>query len=816
MSKSFFLPKKTACFLLTLFIFSFQSFAQNGAVDLAFSRETGPNGAVLSSAVQPDGKIILGGTFEGYASMSSPRLVRINSDGTRDNTFSLPGSFSGGNWIGALIEAIVVQPDGKILVGGEFTNFAGQAVNRLVRLNSNGSIDNSFIASNQIDDRIFALELLPTGQIMVGGLFTSNLLRLNSNGSLDNTFAAAITSTVNSIRYVGNGKIIIGGESDMSNFQQGPLLRLNQDGSLDNTFTLSSMFSSGEFENLELTADGKIIAATDWKVYRLTANGQVDPTFANLPFSSGNIVSIGLQSDGKVIVAGSFSQGVNLPGNCIARLNTDGTFDQSFDTGSGFNTSDYDLGITVMQVAILPDQTIVCGGYFHEFNSQNASYLVRLNSNGSLNWAVQCGAGAEATDLGDEIRTAITLPNGKIFVGGAFRFFDHVARSRVAMLRSDGYIDLSFNPGTGTEEGSVVYASACQSDGKILFGGQFTEYNGANHFGIARVLPSGAIDNTFLSGSGVGSGTVRAIALQDDGKIIIAGGFFQYNGTLVHNLVRLNSDGSPDVDFIANIPSGPDDQIYSIALQPDGKIILSGYFTHFNNTENATIVRLNTDGTLDDTFTSPFGSSTLWNIRDVCMQTDGKIIVGGKMALDGGQHVRRLNSDGTLDSDFFSYFPEAVQTVCMQPDGKILVGNNKIQRLLPNGLPDGQFQVLTGLSIFDITLTSLDNALVAGRLNFNSTNSITRLKTGHTQLSTDQNKLESSVVVFPNPTTENVIVKFDLQEMDMALAGVSGNVISTGVVQDGDSVSLAHLPNGVYLLILSSDSVRVVKRIVKE
>jgi len=816
MPKSFAFLKRISHLLLILSVPTVQSLAQNGAVDPVFSKETGPNGAILSSAVQSDGKILLGGTFAAYGSTSAPRLVRINSDGTPDITFSLSGSFSGGNWTGALIKAIAVQPDGKILVGGEFTNLAGQPVNRLVRLNSNGSIDNSFTASNQLNGRVYALELLSNGQIMVGGVFTGHILRLNSNGSHDNTFAAALTDDVNSIKAVGNGKILVGGIFNATGSQQGRLVRLNQNGSLDNTFSVSSPLSGLEVRDIKLTTDGKILAAGNWRIYRLAADGQLDPSFANLP-ADADITSITLQSDGKVVVAGSFAEIGDLPNNGIARLNADGTVDQGFNTGSGFGTSDYDeIGSAVMQVAVLPDQTIICGGYFHEFNSDNASYLVRLNPNGTLNWAVQCGTGAEAIDLGDEIYTAVTLPNGKLFVGGAFRFFDHVARSRVAVLRSDGYIDLSFNPGTGTEEGSVIYCAAGQNDGTIVFGGAFTEYNGMGHFGIARVLPSGIIDNTFQSGSGVDDGTVRAIAIQEDGKIIIAGAFSNYDGTAVNSITRLNSDGTLDLDFTANVGSGPDDYIYAVAVQPDGKIVVAGHFKHFNNTDNALIVRLNSDGSLDNTFESPFPPATIWKIWDICLQADGKIVAGGQMELNAGQHVRRLHTDGTLDNSFVSNFPEVVYSVCMQPDGKVLAGNNKIQRLSPNGSEDAQFQVLTGLRIYDITLTSLDNVLVAGRCNFNSTNSVTRLKTGPTQLTLNENQSEAAVAIFPNPATEKVTVKFEAEEMQLALFSLQGTVISTQTVQDGASISLAGLPNGVYLFVLSSASGRVVKRVVKE
>jgi len=141
---------------------------------------------------------------------------------------------------------------------------------------------------------------------------------------------------------------------------------------------------------------------------------------------------------------------------------------------------------------------------------------------------------------------------------------------------------------------------------------------------------AGTLDPTFNPtdvGFGIGAGTnsfVNASVLQPDGKIIIGGGFGTFNGAVRNRVARLNADGSLDDTFDPG--GGGNNSVYSIALQLDGKIVIGGAFTIFNGSVRNNVVRLNADGTLDNTFNPGSGSNN--TIRAIALQPDGKILIG--------------------------------------------------------------------------------------------------------------------------------------------------------------------------------------------
>ncbi|MBI4646393.1 MAG: delta-60 repeat domain-containing protein [Bacteroidia bacterium] len=174
--------------------------------------------------------------------------------------------------------------------------------------------------------------------------------------------------------------------------------------------------------------------------------------------------------------------------------------------------------------------------------------------------------------------------------------FGMIVLLNVNPFAQSGSIDLSFNPGTGTT--STIFTTAIQSDGKIIIGGAFTSYNGTAINRIARLNTDGTLDGTYNPGTGASS-TVRTTSIQSDGKIIIGGDFASYNGTAINYIARLNADGTLDGTF--NPGTGADNDVYTTAIQSDGKIIIGGNFTSYNGTARNYIARLNTDGTLDGT-----------------------------------------------------------------------------------------------------------------------------------------------------------------------------------------------------------------------
>ena len=211
-------------------------------------------------------------------------------------------------------------------------------------------------------------------------------------------------------------------------------------------------------------------------------------------------------------------------------------------------------------------------------------FLGRFNADGSLDGSFGLVIGDR--DSGSANALAVQ-PDGKVLVGGTFFSINGTNRHGIARLNANGSLDNSFNPGTGAN--GNVSSLALQPDGKILVGGSFASINGANRNGIARLNADGSVDGSFNSGTGV-NGTVHSVALQRDGKVLIGGLFTSVNGTNRNQLARLNASGSLDGNF--NPGTGPDRVVRSIALQPDGNVLIGGDFTSVNGVVRLQVARL--------------------------------------------------------------------------------------------------------------------------------------------------------------------------------------------------------------------------------
>lgn len=197
----------------------------------------------------------------------------------------------------------------------------------------------------------------------------------------------------------------------------------------------------------------------------------------------------------------------------------------------------------------------------------------------------------------------------------------------------------------------------------------------------------GDLDPTFSTAALVYTARGNSVAVQPDGKILVGGAFDAVNGAIKGNLVRLNADGSLDASFNLN-GSGSNRQVTIVKLRADGKIFIGGDFTTYNGATRNGIARLNHDGSLDESFQPENQSS----VRNIEFQMDGKILVGGR------NYLRRLNADGSLDSTFPNNLFWSDLRFTLLPDSKIAAatefgeGFRVIRRLNPNGTLDLSYQ----------------------------------------------------------------------------------------------------------------------------
>jgi uncharacterized delta-60 repeat protein len=414
--------------------------------------------------------------------------------------------------------------------------------------------------------------------------------------------------------------------------------------------------------------------------------------------------SLAIQPDGKIILGGRCYNGSNLD-FCIARFNSDGTLDTTFGS-SGIVIQDigspHDDGYSL---AIQPDGKILLGG--HCDNGSNDDFCIaRFKSDGTLDTTF--GSSGKVTQhigsSGDIGQSLAIQPDGKILLGGSCSNGGN-GDFCIARFNSNGTLDTTF--GTSGKviqpigsSGDIGQSLAIQPDGKILLGGRCQGQSNLD-FCIARFNSNGTIDTTFgtsgkvLQPIGSSDDWGFPLVIQPDGKILLGG--FCYNGSNGDFCIaRYNSNGTLDTNFgtggkvIQDIGSF-NEQGISLAIQPDGKILLGGFYNNGSN-EDFCIARFNSNGTLDTTFGSsgkviqPIGSSSDYG-QSLAIQPDGKILLGG-YCYDGFYNdfcIARYNSDGNLDTTFGSSgkviqdigsFDDYAYSLAIQPDGKILLGGN--------------------------------------------------------------------------------------------------------------------------------------------
>jgi uncharacterized delta-60 repeat protein len=367
---------------------------------------------------------------------------------------------------------------------------------------------------------------------------------------------------------------------------------------------------------------------------------------------NGTVYSVIQQSDSKIVAVGAFETYNEITNYKIARLNSNGHIDNSLSTGTGFGS----IIKYVYSVIQQSDGKLVAVGDFTSYNGVARNNIIRLNSDGSIDTSFNIGTGfgEVATVFDSEIKSIIQQSDGKLVVGGDFDTYNGISKNNIIRLNSDGSVDTSFNIGTGCN--GTVKSVIKQSDNKLVLGGDFNNYNGTAKSKIIRLNSDGSIDTSFNIGAGFNN-TVHSIAQQSDGKLVIGGFFFTYNGVSKNGIIRLNSDGSIDTSF--NIGTGFNSVVYSIIQQSDSKLVIGGNFTSYNGVSRSRIIRLNSDGSIDTSFNIGTGftndSGAPRYVNSIIQQFDGKLVVGGEFNAYNGVsrgRIARLNSDGTLDTSF--------------------------------------------------------------------------------------------------------------------------------------------------------------------
>jgi uncharacterized delta-60 repeat protein len=673
---------------LMLFGLSVNSFAAPGDLDRSFRPAIGRSGGRdINYVLQPDGKILVIGEFTILGGEVKNKLARLNADGTLDNSFHPEVE-------NAIYTYLFLQPDGKILINDFVLGF--------IRLNSDGSRDTNFNSSAKGTVKSVAFQ--SDGKLIIGGFFTVNnifgvgVARLNTNGSIDETFNPVKFQSdsmrppeVFAVLLAASGKIYVGGSfKSVNGVLRNGLIKLNSDGSLDMSFPLQ--FAAGVVvSKLGQQTDGKILIIGGGfpSLARINADDTIDESFAPPPPLDGyGIISFFLQSDGKILLN---IAGGNINQTYVTRLNKDGTADSSFRANP----------LDGLVFGIAQDGKIL-SSFIENVSSGSNTFIKfsRLNSDGSLYDTFEVLVASGGT-----VSTILVQPDGKILVGGTFLSAGKQLSGKLTRLNQNGTVDTTFNINLFVRN---VTALALQPDGKILVGGFFTPNINESGTGLVRLNTDGSRDSSFNLGvmTSFDSSMVSAIALEPGGKIYI-GGSISYNGVSLRGFARLNSDGSLDTSFTLKPGFG----VKQIIVQPDGKILVGGEMTS-NGTGDFrfAIERLNPNNTIDTTFNNNLvvnNTTSSINISSLALLPNGKILYGTSQ-------LKRLNPNGSEDETFSTVsasFPnnsrKEISRIVVQPDGKIVI-SGYFNGLMNSGSPVVNQAYIARLNpdgIIDLTFT---------------------------------------------------------------------------------------------------------------
>lgn len=757
----------------------------DGTLDAGFNPQGTPSvGCVV---IQADGKIIVGG----HKTAPSPAVVRLNADGTQDASFRAEID----DYWAAHVYAMALQSDGRLLVGGQFESSRGNT--NLARLNVDGTADLSFSPAVRKGiaayARVHSLLLQPDGKIVLGGEFTTvcgeprtNIARLLPDGVLDAAFAPNCRGTVDSLALQANGQILAG--CFFWNLVEPPssMLRLWPNGAVDQTF---NPLVHGQVTSIVLQADGKILIGGSFAtlfgmqgngIARVHSDGTLDPQF--LIWADAQANSLSLQSDGRLLVGGTFDRigdasrtgfarvttwdfsGVNrltIEGSELKWMrsgpipevesasffvSTNGNDWTSLGTGERIPDGWRVSGINIPPNSYVRALGTVCGGYMNGSRTLVESRLgppVIVAHPQSVSAKLGADVPLTVKAAGSGGMSFLWLKNGSKFGGGmpwiypdgtftlTLTNISHLEEGdfSVVVLGSSGSVtsrvatvtvldptieqqpktqatylgsSVTFNVTAG---GTSPLSYQWRKDGLDLAGetGPALVLSDLrlDHRGEYQVVVSNAYGaltssvarlNLFLSADAFNPGagnSVRAFAELPGGKILVAGQFSALANEPCTNLGCLNPDGSLDPGFRAQL----DADVRCLAVQPDGKILVGGVIRSAGGEQRRGLVRFQANGAVDTAFRPGFVGPLPWfsdmwlEVRALAVQPDGRILVGGQFSsMAGGvrNSLGRLNPDGTLDTSFDpgmqSVITNAmVSSLALQNDGKILVGGHQMR-----------------------------------------------------------------------------------------------------------------------------------------
>jgi len=600
----------------------------DGSVDRGFTPRIvsaiGRADKISAVSVQPDGKVLIGGNIRSVNGVTRTGIARLNTDGSLDTSFDPVFSFNG-EPDDVTVRAIELQSNNQILVGGFFKEVDGVVRDGVARLNSDGSLDTTFNFTGSLRGTL-ALAIQQSGQILVGGF--EGLQRLSAVAVPDASFPASVNGTVNSIAIQANGDFVLGGTFSMASSESiGGAARFNSNGAINTSFNPSPSNGVTQVRNL---ADGRLLFVGTFTtiasiasrgVAIINADGSADEDFSSGYIDLRDALPL---LNGNILLAGSLFPSF-LDSVTLLVVSDENVSDPAFDAGS-FEV----IGGTIRKITPIEDDYLIVGD-FTRVNGQSADSIVRVDRRGRVDSSFK-----PLLD-NDLFFDAAVDENGKILVVGNFNTINGESASNLARLNTDGSVDNSFNANGAPLFPLVVRILANQ---QIIVAGNT----------VTRHQANGALDETFTFTTN-NSGFIQAVIEQANGKLLVGGNFTQLNDTNRAALARLELDGSLDLSLAPQITRDTGNaDVTAIEIQPDGKILFGGIFDEVDTLDRVNIARLNSNTMVDP----DFDVAVERNVLDLELLDDGGILVAGinQVNNEAVLGMALLDSAGNLDTNF--------------------------------------------------------------------------------------------------------------------------------------------------------------------
>ncbi len=389
------------------------------------------------------------------------------------------------------------------------------------------------------------------------------------------------------------------------------------------------------------------VNGTTRTVSSVGVTGKIVKLTMTSPASAGDTITVSYTPGTNKIkdIDGSFALAIPSSSPVHVSNSHAGDVDTSFDSGTGFNN-------TASAVVVDSNDKVYVGGFFTQYNGTTANRIIKLNADGSVDSSFNTGT-AFGAGAGVNVSKILLQADGKIVVFGLFSSYKGTAVTNIVRLNTDGSLDTTFNSGGAGLVGSYIQDADIQSDGKIVIVGSFSQYNGTTRYGVARLNSNGTLDTTFVPATNSSDLNIRAVDIQSDGKVLIAGSFTAVGGVSRNLVARLTTTGSLDSTFAPS--STVNDYIadtYTVKQLSNGNVLVGGLMSYVNS--NWGMVLFDSSATALNYFNGP-SIIEADGIMDTYEQLDGKILVAGG-AFVYGSHVYkdlvRLDASGVLDETF--------------------------------------------------------------------------------------------------------------------------------------------------------------------